>query len=143
MKKYSLSSGAFAGAVVFGYSDEGHLVLYNNTSQMTAPQQDWLLQKLPTHITHIDELAKIVKGKLEEMPEDLRFDCFWETYAKKINRKRTEPLYNKLDDVEKYRAIASIGPYKNYLKRSGWRGQADPEKYLKDRYFETNWNAET
>jgi len=142
MKKYSLTSSYFSGAVVFGYSDEGHLVLYSNGGEMTSQQHDWLLTNLPMHITHVDELAKVVKGKLEEMPSDLSFNCFWETYGKKINRKRTEPLYIKLDDVEKYRAIAGIVPYKNYLKRSGWRGQVDPEKYLRDRYFETNWNAE-
>ena len=143
MKKYSLTSQSFAGAVVFGYSNEGFLVLYSNASEMTAQQQEWLLNKLPVNIINISELAKVVKGKLEEMPEDLSFDCFWESYGKKINKKRCEPMFNKLDDVEKYRAISTIVPYKNYLKRSGWRGQADPEKYLKDRYFETNWNSET
>ena len=143
MKKYILTSPLFQGSVEFGFSDEGFLVFYHNDSYMNAQQQMWLLNKVPRTIELVTPLAQEIKGKLEEIPEDLSFDAFWVKYDKKINRKRCEPLWKKLKDAERLQVLRNIEPYKAYLKRSGWRGQADPEKYLRDRYFETNWNSES
>ncbi len=132
----------FKGSVEFGFSDEDFLIYFHNDSEMNAEQQMWLLNKVPRTIHLINELATTIKGKLEEIPVDLSFDAFWTKYGKKINRKRCEPLWKKLKDTERMQALRSIEPYKAYLQRSGFRGQLDPENYLKNGSYETNWNSE-
>lgn len=143
MKKYILTSPSFDGNVIFGYDDDHELLsLYSNESEMNSQQRAWLLKNLPCGIAQVSQLAKLIKGKLEEMPEDISFNSFWEAYKKKINKVRTEPLFNKLSDADKLTAIRRIRPYDDYLSRTNFRGKADPENYLKKRMFETDWSKE-
>lgn len=142
MKKYLLTSDSFDGNVVLGYQENDLLTLYSNDSEMTEPQRIWLLKNLPCHLSQVQHLAKQIKGKLEEMPEDISFNSFWSAYKKKINLKRCTPLFEKLSDADKLRAINAIKPYDAYLTRTKFRGKADPDTYLRNRYFETDWAKE-
>jgi hypothetical protein len=76
----------------------------------------------------------IVEGTFE-----ISFDMFWQKYDKKINRKRCEPLWLKMNMSDRVSAFMGIDAYNKYLRRDSWRTKADPEKYLRDRYWENEW----
>ena len=140
MKKFILTSPKFTGEVIFGYNETDRLVYYENTSAMTEQQLDWLLGHLPHASSWINSIIKNANGtRIVEVPEDLTFERFWNSYDKKINRKRAEPLFEKLNDAAKMQAIVRIKTYQEYCHYKG-RGIADPEKYIRDRFFETDWN---
>lgn len=67
------------------------------------------------------------------------FDMFWKKYKKKINRKRAELVWHKLNKADQVAAYYGIDAYFKYLKREHWRGQLDPENYLKNRHWENEY----
>lgn len=143
MKKYILTSSKFTGTVVFGYNpDTDYLQLFDSKSDLTELQHRWLLQNLPYTPSELTLLAKKMNASLEEIQQDISFEAFWDTYGKKVNMKRCKPLFSALSDECKLLAIGRIRAYFKYCERTGFRGIADPDKYLRNRYFETDWNKE-
>ena len=141
MKKYVLTSPKFEGSVTFGYHQDGHLMLYSvNTDSL--PVIMWLKNHLPVNQMQLDPIKQRIEGTIQEVPEDLSFNAFWERYGRKINRKRCEPIWKKMSEAERLLAITRIGPYEKYLERTGYRGKADPENYLKKGTYETDWIKE-
>lgn len=141
MKKYILTSPRFNGSVTFGYDEADNLVFYHNESDNEAVVM-WLKRNLPTNEAELNALQKRIEGSIKEVPPDLTFDTFWSKYDKKINRKRCEPMWKKLSDAEKTQAISNIKPYEQYLGRTGYRGKADPENYLRRELYATDWKKE-
>ncbi|QXU42073.1 hypothetical protein [Pedobacter sp. D749] len=141
MLKYILTSPKFTGSVTFGYDSGGFLVYFLNETEMTPIQKEWLLRKLPLGDGSLKEISKLIEGDLKEVPADLSFETFWDKYDKKINRKRTEPMWKKMPDAERMAAIMNIKPYDSYLQRTGI-GKAHPENYLKKEYFNVEWHRE-
>ncbi len=138
MKKIILTSPNFTGNVVFAYNEQGILVIYHNESDMDEKALRWLLKYLPNDVEGLKALSSKITGRLEEVPADVSFDAFWNLYDKKVNRKRSEPMFKKLTDEEKLQCVVAVKPYKRYCSNNG-RGIADPEKYINQRYFETDW----
>lgn len=141
MKKYILTSPKFTGSVNFGYDDGGFLVLYHSETEMTDKQKEWLLKNLPLGSGNLEALSKLIDGQLKEIPADLSFDTFWDKYDKKINRKRCEPMWKKLNDASKMQAISNVKPYDSYLQRTGI-AKAHPENYINKEYYSVDWNRE-
>lgn len=137
MKKFILTSPKFSGQVTFGYNGDGHLVFFNNEIPEPAVII-WMKRYLPLSETELVEFKSKVHATVVEVPEDLTFDRFWNLYDKKINRKRAEPLFEKLAEADKMQAIMRIKAYQEYCHYKR-RGIADPEKYLRDRFFDTDW----
>ncbi|WP_437918423.1 hypothetical protein [Sphingobacterium sp. LRF_L2] len=144
MRKYVLTSQMFAGSVTFGYNENGRLVWLDDDADFNDMQRDWLLSesRFPKYIDMVDALANVIKGKLTEVPYDISFDAFWDAYANKKNRKRAEGLYNKMSEQQRLKCILSISPYLNYLSRVKWRNQSDPDTYLRNEQYETDWNKQ-
>ncbi|MCC2598033.1 MULTISPECIES: hypothetical protein [Sphingobacterium] len=142
MKRFVLTSDSFKGQVVLGYNEDGLLSLVENDAIMTEKQFSWFWDFLPIHESQLSEYKRKVKGYLEELPEDISFDAFWNRYGKKINKIRCEPIFKKLKDAEKLLAIRNIKPYEEYLERTGYRGKCDPENYFKKGYWNVDWKAE-
>ncbi|SJN38372.1 hypothetical protein FM120_11195 [Sphingobacterium faecium PCAi_F2.5] len=146
MRKYVLTSQMFEGSVTFGFNDEGWLTFYNNEANFDNKQHAWLLDLeknvLPREINGIQGLALKIKGKLQEVPPDLTFDAFWNSYTNKKNRKRSEGLWNKMNESQRLKCILSVQPYLNYLNRIKWRNQADPDTYLRNEGYDTDWNKQ-
>jgi len=141
MEKYILTTTKIEGEITFGYNSTGYLVYFTMPENLDDNTSRALLKNLP-RVT--EELERITTGrdvKIQKVPEDLSFDKFWRVYDKKINRKRAEPLYNKLKDGEKMLAMMRVADYKDACSRLK-RGVADPEKYIRDAYFETDWKRE-
>lgn len=144
MKKYILTSDYFIGSVTFGFNTANWLTFFSNDAEFKEDRQyKWLfdVERFPIRLEQIADLAKKIKGTLKEVPADLSFDTFWDKYEKKINRKRAEPMWNKLSDAERMQAIMNIKPYDCYLQRTGI-GKAHPENYLKKEYYSVDWKRE-
>lgn len=141
MKHYILTSSKFAGSVQYKYCDEGFLVWFQYDAAMSDAQRIYTLQKMPLTLQGFQDLMGTSKTvKIEEVMPDLSFDAFWNAYDKKINRKRCEPLWNKLKDHERMQCLKSIPQYVKYLTRTNYRAKKDPDGYLRDRLFETEWH---
>ena len=140
--KYIMKSQSFGGTVVFGFDEEGALKYYENESEMNLAQSQWLFSNFPFTLDHLQQVQGKIKGKVELIPADLSFEKFWNAYNKKLNRKRSLPLWNKMSDADKVECLMSIKSYDSYLKRVK-RGKLDPENYLKRESWTNNWNQIT
>lgn len=141
MRHYILTSSAFAGYIEYKFSDDSFLISFRYEANMTDQQRIKILTMMPLTIRGFEDLVAVSKTlKVEEVKQDLSFEAFWNAYDKKINRKRCEPLWNKLKDPERLICLNNIPIYKRYLQRTNFRAQKDPDGYLRDRLFETEWN---
>lgn len=67
---------------------------------------------------------------------DLPFETFWNEYGNKVNRKRAEALWLKLNKTERLAAWQGVKKYKAYLNGLDWkRNPADPDTYLRNKYW--------
>jgi len=134
MKKYAVSSTkkAFEGTLMFEYDEEGILELFQNDSSMTVEQLIFLHSRFPFVESELLNISKNLK--VEEIT-DVTFDCFWEKYDKKVNRKRTEILWYKLSIADRQVCLSKINKYKNYCRMNN-RLMKDPDTYIRNRSWE-------
>jgi hypothetical protein len=138
MTKYTLTSTNFTGQVTFGYRFDGKLMFFHNEGDMSEEHFQYLLSFLPLHVSQLDKFRKSAMSTITEIPADVSWERFWETYNQKINAKRCKPLWEALTDYDKMLAIVKITHYLKYCERKNIN-VANPEKYLRDRYFDTDW----
>src|SRR3569833_2268035 len=100
MKKFLLTSDKFEGSVTIGYDIDGDLVFYNNEIRDKGVII-YFKRALPVDISSLEAYKLKSNSTITEIPEDLSFNRFWTLYNKKINRKRTEPLFEKLSEAKK------------------------------------------
>jgi hypothetical protein len=135
MKKYIVTSTLFMGELSFGYIND-QLVFFDITSvahDRDLAQRLWA--KLPT--TEADLLGWLKTSKtmkIVEVPMDLSFDNFWNTYGKAYgskvgNKPKCTTLWKKLNDEDKTLALLGIEPYKR-AKQSEGTAMLYPERYL-------------
>src|SRR5690554_2413035 len=105
MKKYSFTHEKHKGSISFWYNEKDILVHYNNDTDMTDTALVWFLNNIPRDLTELESLKKTTKGTLIEVPQEISFDAFWDTYSKKINRKRCETIWAKMTEAQKLKAI--------------------------------------
>jgi hypothetical protein len=73
---------------------------------------------------------------IEEVPKDLSFNMFWETYAYKIgNKDRAIKLWTALVESDRIKCLRSIRQYNQYLKQRPAMERLYPETYLKQERF--------
>ena len=70
----------------------------------------------------------VVKG----LP-DISFDNFWTTYDLKTKKTKAEELFNKLNDDDKFNAIAGIKKYNNWLRKQNGIAKQLPDTYLRQK----------
>lgn len=74
-----------------------------------------------------------------EADYEVSFDMFWKKYNKKINKSRCILLWNKLNKTMQVQAYFGIEAYDKFLKKESWRSKADPETYLRNKYWENEY----
>lgn len=74
-----------------------------------------------------------------EADYEVSFEMFWKKYNKKINKSRCTLLWNKMNKTMQVQAFFGIDAYDKYLKKESWRSKADPETYLRNRYWENEY----
>jgi hypothetical protein len=138
MKRYILSSSNFTGEVHVVYSGENKLCAIDFlNSDLTEEQIGYFKTKCPVIYTENFAQAFEAKGKLTitEQGFTISFDQFWADYKLKRNRDRCEKLWAKMSEAEQVNAWAGLKPYERHLALNTWKTKADPETYLKKRYW--------
>lgn len=70
---------------------------------------------------------------------EITFEMFWLKYRKKINRLRAEANWKRLSKTQQVKAYYGIDAYDKFLDRMEWRKKQDPENYLKNKMWESEY----
>ena len=135
MKKYSITSGLFAGEVVLTFSEAGCLVDMDFAdSRMSEQQQTWLLRNIPVSEESMKFVVNAAQSlRLQEIPDTVTFEAFWNAYDDKVcsNKRRCLAKWEKMTATEQVRAYRYIGTYFRNLPAG-----------TRKKYAETYLNAE-
>lgn len=118
--------------ILVQYDDESRLISFSIFGTITDVFYKWLIQKLPISQNGL-KVFKPIKGvTVEKIEEDTSFERFWDDYDNKIsNKKRTEKLWDTLDELEKIKAIHFIKKYKRHLFENQGQSQKHADTYLR------------
>lgn len=139
MKRYLITHPRFNGEVEIIYQD-GRLVHVSFVScNMSMEDMNTFMKRI-----HADE-NKLVDGfgkatSIVATDVEITFDMFWKAYQKKINRARCILLWDKMNTMQRAMAYTGIRAYNKYLAKEKWRGKADPETYLRNKYWENEYD---
>lgn len=137
MKKFLITNPAFTGSAEIWYNHQGKLIRIDVSETDMKPEQvEYLKRIAPVNLDKLGPGTFTDQTTVIEADVEVTFSQFWEQYAHKINKYRCEPLWNKLSKADKVLAFIGIKKYKKYLRDTGFRAIADPEKYLRNKYWE-------
>lgn len=142
MKKLILTSPGFNGEVELLYGTDGMLVLIDmQNADLNAAQVRYLKTASPIFYEKDSFKAAFRSDTLVVTEGDYKvtFDMFYNEYGVKRNRDRCEKIWAKMSEVERVKAYAGIKPYKRHLTLNTWKTQADPENYLKKKFWLNDW----
>lgn len=144
MRKLIFSSklNEFEGSFFLVYNQDGFIQEINfNDVSLTSDKRNWIKKNSPP-VWDLKELENFIIATRTEAIESTivyNFEDFWLAYGKKINKKRCLPLWNKLSDSKKSKAVNGINKYNSFLAKEAWRTKADPENYLRNEMWENEW----
>jgi hypothetical protein len=135
MKRYSLTSDAFEGEVIFVFNDLNLLESFDTSgAKLSEKQQVFILRELPRELAEIKKvIGSSVSAKLTEVTQDITFEQFWKRYdppALSKKKKRALPRWNRMSQSERNKAFYYIPKYESKM-----RGEAKM-------YAETYLNSE-
>ncbi len=121
------------------YDDRGLVREVHFISPVDANGLAWIMRNLP-----VDEsgITGWLPGKFEIflIPDEVKFDAFWEAYGYKVGRVNAMNQWQKLSQGERAKAIKMIPRYHQWRKCKNPPIEAVyPERYLKNRRFEDDF----
>lgn len=139
MKRYIVNSEAFLGYILLGY--DGWLVQLEINGELTEQQIEAFYKLLPMHQKGVSvfrkQIAQNGTASVEEYKEGLTFDYFWDCYNYKAgNKKRSERCWNKLNNINRNRAVFYLGRYEQELKSKPHQQKMYADTYL----TQQRWN---
>jgi hypothetical protein len=136
MRRFLITSPSFTGEAELVYNTNETLIWIDmSKTNMAANLVTAFKNKVPANVQQLAAAFADTMATVVEADYEVSFEMLWLKYDKKINRKRCEPLWNKLSKTEQVRAFNGIDAYNKFLKREGWRSKADPETYLRNQYW--------
>jgi len=138
MKRYILTSKKFIGQIFLAFNNRGTVAAVDmTTAELDAHSTGHFLRSIPVLESN---LAKSFSSEVTIVAEDFQvsFDDFWNSYDKKINKKRCIPLWNKLNLNQQVAAYYGIRKYDAFLKASN-RIKCDPENYIRNEMWENEY----
>lgn len=119
-------------SIELGYDEEQRLTHMSIHGEITDKFWRWLLETLPTKETMLKNF-KAVKGiRVDEKPQDLSFNLFWDEYDLKIsNKKRSEDTWKKMSDAERSSALIYLRAYNDYLIKNPGVSKKHADTYLR------------
>jgi hypothetical protein len=140
MRRFLITSPAFNGQAEVVYNKDGLLcTIDTRNAEMPIKTIEAFKLKIPVVLVNLQEVFANSKATIIEADFEVTFEMFWNKYDRKINRKRCMPLWDKLSKPDQVQAYYGIDAYDKYLKKESWRSKCDPDKYLRDRYWENEW----
>ena len=140
MRRFLITSPNYTGQAEVIFNDAGTLcrIDVTDTSMQPAMVQGFK-NRLCCHVDQVQQTFAGTAATVIEADFEVSFDMFWKKYDKKINKSRCIILWSKLDKSMQVLAFMGIAPYDKFLKKEGYRGKADPETYLRNRYWENEY----
>lgn len=152
MNRYIITSPKFSGEIQVLYDLDNQLVFIDFMKcDLTEEQTEYFKKNVPAKIGEIDgvrfenEIAylqfRFGTSKLTIIQEGYKvsFEQFWNRYDHKVNRIRAEKEWNKLSEADQVNAFFRYQMYDRHLKLNTWKTKAGPDRYLKDRFWESEW----
>lgn len=108
------------------------------TPGLTAAQIEWMIKAAAPE----EEAVKYISNhytfvKVDEIPQEVSFPIFWETYGYKVGKLQAEKEWNKLNKDDQGRAIQQAPRYHQWRKNKQPPQEAvHPERYLSKRRFD-------
>lgn len=140
MTQYFITHSSYTGEIKVVYNQDKLLDGFDCSSTNLSERRRAIFKEvIPVRIEDLEGIKEVIKGChiiAEEL--EISFDMFWNKYDKKINRKRCEPLWRKLSKAKQYAAYNGIAAYNRYLHSTGFRGKQDPDNYLRNE----TWTSE-
>lgn len=139
MRKFIITSPAFTGQAEILFRQTGTLAKIDCTNtNMDSLLMRSFKARCPEHIDLIEQAFAGTQATVVEADFDVTFDMFWQAYNKKINKKRCEPIWDKMRKDQQVKAWMGIAKYDRFLKNTT-RGKLDPENYLRNEAWENEW----
>lgn len=149
MKRYIITSPAFTGEVGVLYGSDHRLQFVDFTkAQMSNEQIAFFKEHVPVELdaTRVDEHTEIIstsfgRSRLSVVGEGyhVTFEMWWKRYNIKRNKGRCEQLWSKMTEAERVNAYFKLGSYERHLQLNTWKTKAEPDTYLRKRYYENDY----
>jgi len=125
--KYILTSPRLKGKILFEYTLNGIIksFIIEQDDDVTDTLVKWIFARFPVNVKAfgLPEFQKVFT--IEQVPDDLSFEAFWEAYGYKVgNKDRAKKLWNLLTDPERAQALMACSKYKRYLSTKPTMEQA-------------------
>lgn len=130
MSKFIIDFINHNASALFEYDDDGHLLSYQlSPGTFSEDHFKFLIDKFPKSFALMQKWieAKQVNPtgyqgvKIREVQPDLSFGAFYTAYNfRSGKRSRAEAVWEKMDDINRAKAIAYIPKYENNLLKTGW-----------------------
>ena len=141
---YTVTGNNTAVVWVFKYDLNGLLLEFKlQEGTLDNKQVTWLFHKdrFPYSEKRIKGWSSIKNLNVQIGEPDLSFEAFYNAYGNKVQKIRTEKLWNKLSKKDKMAAIAGIRSYNNWLRRQNGIAKAQPDTYLRNRRWEDDFKS--
>lgn len=141
MKRFLITSPKFSGQAEIFYNSDGVLCRIDCTdTNMTAIMVHHFKNAVSAHLMELSQKFSS-DTVIVEAEYEVSFDMFWKKYNKKVNKSRCILLWSKLNKSMQVQAFFGIDAYNKFLKKEGeWRKPVDPENYLRNKYWENEYN---
>lgn len=142
MKKILLTSSSFPGEVQLLYNDEKKLILIDFREATLNDEQIKALKALtPFEFDKQNFRASFRSDTLIVTEEDfvITFDMFFDKYAERINKDRCLKVWNRMNNADRTLAYTKLYLYERHLKILTWKSKANPETYLKSKFWLNDW----
>lgn len=142
MNKYIITSPRFTGEINVLYGLDNKLLFIDFMKCDLSEQQiTYFKEHVPVFFSDKFMEAFGANNKLNVVQEGytVTFEQFWNRYGNKVNRIRAEKQWNKLSEADRVNAYFKYSLYERHLGLNAWKTKVDPDRYLKDRYWESEW----
>jgi hypothetical protein len=139
-----LITGGFSGVIELTYDSIGNglCCLDFRGAELSLNQRNWMLKNIPVIYGEGFEAcfagAKNLKFTTSDVQVEFEAD-FWEPYGMPINRKRVEKRWSNMSNAARTAAVNGLRGYLWHLSQVQWKTKANPDTYLKDKFWETDW----
>lgn len=119
-------------AVMVAYGENGLLRSVDFGAQdISVEATRFCYSHIPMEESELGQLGYI--ALIEQVPQDLSFNAFWEKYGNKQNRDRAFKFWSALPEPDRVAALRAIRRYDQYLAQKPNQDKKYPDTWLKNR----------
>jgi hypothetical protein len=141
MNRYIITSSKFTGEINVLYGLDNRLLYIDFMKcDLNDEQITYFKDKLP--IYYSENFGGVFgRSELTVIKEGFKvtFEQWWNRYNVKHNKLRAEKIWNKLTIGDQVNAFFKYTMYERHLTINNWKTKADPDTYLRNRYWESEW----